>query len=166
MTQREMSNVRARYVFVAVCAAWLVSQDEAAAQRRRSIGDLPADYVVATTEWWGACAERSPPDSLPEAVPLTTDTLDATPVSPRADVSDVWKELVDAGIATLPTSVRRSEIMMDGTSYVVQLRMGQEYRVSRIQEWHTVETPADKAIQRINAILTQRIGWVAGDRKR
>ena len=55
---------------------------------------------------------------------------------------------------------------MDGTSYVVQLRMGQEYRVSRIQEWHTVETPADKAIQRINAILTQRIGWVAGDRKR
>jgi hypothetical protein len=81
-------------------------------------------------------------------------------------VSDVWKELVDAGIATLPTSVRRSEIMMDGTSYVVQLRMGQEYRVSRVQEWHTVETPADKAIQRINAILTQRIGWVAGDRKR
>ena len=246
MTQREMSNARARYAFVAVCAAWLVSQDEAAAQRRRSIRDLPADYIVATTEWWGAydrrfdhlrhktldaddielrvwsgyglggtsaiflrrtggqwsvwrvnvqecaawlprsvfdtlseatekryleharrnCAERSPPDSLPEAVPLTTDTLDATPVSPRADVSDVWKELVDAGIATLPAGVRRSEIMMDGTSYVVQLRMGQEYRVSRIQEWHTVETPADKAIQRINAILTQRIGWVAGDRKR
>jgi hypothetical protein len=241
-----MRNVRARYAFIAACAAWLVSPDEAAAQRRRRITDLPPDPIVAATEWWGAydrrfdplryktleaddielrfwggyglvgtsgiflrrtggqwsvwrvhvqrcaawlprsvfdtlseatekryleharrnCAQRTPPDSLPEAVPVTIDTLDATPVSPRADVADVWKELVDAGIATLPTSVHRSQVMTDGHTYVVQLRMGQEYRVSRIEQWHVVETPADKAIQSINAILTQRIGWAAGDKKR
>lgn len=104
-------------------------------------------------------------DTLSVASVLSSDTLDAIPVS-DSGLADVWTQLVTVGIATLPTSVHRSQMMTDGHTYVVQLRMGQEYRVSRIEQWHVVETPADKAIQRINAILTQRIGWVAGDNKR
>lgn len=90
---------------------------------------------------------------------ISSDTLDVVEIPVVGDLARVWSELVGAGITAVPTSVRRSLAMHDGHTYVTQLRVGPDYRVSRIEHWFRAETAADTAIQRINALLSARIGW-------
>ncbi len=40
-----------------------------------------------------------------------------------------------------------------------QLRIGQDYRVSRVEHVEPPEARADRIVQQINAILSREIGW-------
>jgi hypothetical protein len=98
-------------------------------------------------------------DTLSVASVLTSDTLVIETVATAADLARVWEDIVAAGLLRLPTSVHRSAMMFDGHSWVVEVRLGQEYRLSSITSWSREEVPADKAIKVIDQILTERVGW-------
>jgi hypothetical protein len=104
------------------------------------------------------CNERGT-DTLSVAAVIFSDTLAIDTIATTADLERTWSDLVAAGVLALPTSVHRSAVMLDGLSYVVEVRVGQEYRVSQIQDWSRDEVPADGAIKIINRILTERVGW-------
>ena len=61
----------------------------------------------------------------------------------------IWPTLVNAGILTLPTKVPRTWMMLDGHSYVLEVRHGQTYRASEIEHVEKPEVPADSVIRRI-----------------
>ena len=90
---------------------------------------------------------------------ISSDTLDVIDVRPRVRLDHVWQELTDAGVTTLPPYVKRSWIMTDGHTYVAQLRVGRDYRVSWIEHVPKPEVQADRDVQKINAILAREIGW-------
>jgi hypothetical protein len=73
---------------------------------------------------------------------------------PRADYEAFWQELKTEGILELPPRVPRSWMMLDGLTYVVEVRRGNDYRASAIE--HTKpEGRADSLVQRL-ATLMQR----------
>jgi hypothetical protein len=100
-----------------------------------------------------------PQDSLGSASVIESDTLDVFPAIVPANLGHVWRRLTKAGIRTLPTRIERNWIMMDGHTYVTQLRVGPEYRASRIEYVRRPEAPADRTVQVIDSILTREIGW-------
>jgi len=104
------------------------------------------------------CDKPEPPIEGSASV-ISSDTLDVIDVRPRAKLDRVWQEVTDAGVRTLPPYVKRSWIMTDGHTYVAQLRVGREYRVSWIEHVPKPEVQADRDIQKINAILAREIGW-------
>jgi hypothetical protein len=90
---------------------------------------------------------------------LSSGTRHVSTVQDRGNLDGVWKELTKSGIATLPPHIKRSWTMLDGLTYVAQLRIGRDYRVSRIEHVQPPQDPADRAIQEIRAILVREIGW-------
>jgi len=104
------------------------------------------------------CGKPEPPIEGGVSV-ISSDTLDVIAVRPRVSLDHIWKELTDAGVMTLPPYIKRSWIMVDGHTYVAQLRVGGEYRVSRIEHVPQPDVQADRHIQQINAILAREIGW-------
>jgi hypothetical protein len=73
---------------------------------------------------------------------ISDDTLDLRPFQPPARPDEAWDALVEAGLLRLPPSVPRSWIMMDGHTYVLEVRRGAEYRASRIEHTSPPETAA------------------------
>ena len=90
---------------------------------------------------------------------ISSDTLKLTAVTPCGSLDRVWQELEIAGVKTLPPRIKRPWAMLDGYTYVAQLRAGREYRVSRIEHVEHPILPADRAIQQLNTILGREIGW-------
>ena len=98
------------------------------------------------------CGDRSW-DSLDAWSMIVVDTV-ALHQLPRADYEAFWQELKTEGILELPPSVPRSWMMLDGLTYVVEVRRGNDYRASEIE--HTKpEGRADSLVQRL-ATLMQR----------
>lgn len=79
---------------------------------------------------------------------MAADTLEIRSIQARANLETVWKEAVTAGILELPPEVPRDWVMTDGCTYVLEVRRGDEYRASRIEETEP-ETDADYQIQAI-----------------
>ena len=48
---------------------------------------------------------------------------------------------------------------MTSRTAIAQLRIGPDYRVSRIEHVEPPEVQADRIVQQINAILAREIGW-------
>ena len=82
--------------------------------------------------------------------------IDSLPLAIAGDaqrMDSMWDELVREGVLSLPTHVPRTWLMMDGHSYIYELRRGQSYRAVRIEHVDKPEVPADDAIKRIARIL-------------
>jgi hypothetical protein len=84
---------------------------------------------------------------------ISDDTLDLRPLQPPARPDETWDALVEAGLLRLPPSVPRPWIMMDGHTYVLEVRRGTEYRASRIEHTTPPATAADSAMQAVAAVL-------------
>lgn len=84
---------------------------------------------------------------------ISDDTVALTPIAPRAPLGALWSHAVHAGIAELPLRVPRPWVMTDGHTYVVELRRGNEYRASVIEQTRPPATAADTAVQAVAAII-------------
>ncbi|MGD9905253.1 MAG: hypothetical protein AB7U83_17435 [Vicinamibacterales bacterium] len=87
---------------------------------------------------------------------VTAHRLLLAPAQLGGDLDSLWQELLSNGLAELPPSVQRDSIMFDGHTYVVELRTPEGYRASVI-ECTTPEVPADAQVQRIAALLFERL---------
>ena len=77
----------------------------------------------------------------------------------------VWDELIGEGIQSLPTHVPRKWMMVDGHSYIYELRIGQAYRAVSIEHVDHPEVPADGAIKRIAGILKKHFPYLGAPAK-
>jgi hypothetical protein len=95
------------------------------------------------------CGDRT--SNLSSGLMITADTVALEPLV-TADYESFWQELKREGILELPPEVPRSWFMLDGTTYVVEVRRGNDYRASVI-EHTTPESRADRLVQRLATIL-------------
>jgi hypothetical protein len=90
---------------------------------------------------------------------IRADTLGIYPLTLPASPEQVWRELVGVGILTLPAKVERKWMMLDGHTFVLELRRGQEYRASEIEYLEKAEHPADRTIRNVADVLTRYYRW-------
>jgi hypothetical protein len=96
------------------------------------------------------CGDRRS-DTLSAAAMFRADTVGLYPL-PSADYEAYWQELKQNGLAQLPPEVHRGWMMLDGHTYVVEVRRGNDYRASVIE--HTKpESRADTLVQRLAALI-------------
>ncbi len=106
------------------------------------------------------CGERNageadaPPGTYGWSV-ILADTVGMVRLQSTTSLSAVWTDLVRAGVTELPTRVPRSWIMLDGHSYVVELRNGNSYRASVIEHTSPPATSADSVVQAVAAIFNR-----------
>jgi hypothetical protein len=98
------------------------------------------------------CGDRSW-DTLSAASIVTIDTV-ALRELPRADYEAFWQELKREGILELPPRVPRTWMLLDGLSYVVEVRRGDDYRASDIEHTKPEGRP-DRIMQRIAALMAR-----------
>jgi len=109
--------------------------------------------------------EGEPPPGTYGWSVISADTVGIVPLRFTSAASELWSDLVRAGITELPTRVPRSWIMVDGCTYVVELRRAHEYRASVIEYTSPPATGADSLVQSVAAIfdrLSQR-RWARED---
>lgn len=82
------------------------------------------------------------------------DTLAITELL-AANLDAVWRRVVDAGVRELPPRVPRNWVMLDGFTYVIELREGGSYRASAIEALEKPEVEADRQARTIYE-LTRR----------
>lgn len=81
---------------------------------------------------------------------FNVDTLALIPLDATSDdIESVWNAAARAGLFFLPPKVPRKSMMMDGTTYVVEVRRGREYRASVIAHVRPPEVEADSQVQRV-----------------
>ena len=96
------------------------------------------------------CGDRSW-DTLSAASMIVVDTV-ALRELPSADYEAFWQELKREGILELPPRVPRTWMMVDGLTYVCEVRRGNDYRGSEIE--HTKpEGGPDSLVQRLAALI-------------
>ena len=121
----------------------------------RSVGDTASrvtmqQLVAQTRRQCGvSITDVGPGDQL-----LTTDTL----IVDRLGVADslierAWTVAERAGASELPARVRRNRVPQDDRNYVVELRRGDNYRASAIEQVEPPENDVDRKIQEIRAAL-------------
>jgi hypothetical protein len=87
---------------------------------------------------------------------VTAHRLRLRPVRLEGDLDGLWRELFSSGLADLPPKVQRESIMLDGQTFVVEHRTGDEYRASVI-ECIKPEGLVDTQVQRIATLLFNRL---------
>jgi hypothetical protein len=95
-------------------------------------------------------------DTLPAATIFMADTVALYSLA-QGDYESYWQELKREGLLELPPEVPRNWMMVDGHSYVVEVRRGGDYRVSVI-EHTTPETRADTVVQRLAGLIRRGPG--------
>jgi hypothetical protein len=85
---------------------------------------------------------------------MRTDTLSLPKTTSIYHPELVWANLVATGMLTLPTNVPRKWMMLDGHTYVLEVREGQFYRASIIEDLEKPEVPADATIRRLARLLS------------
>ena len=89
-------------------------------------------------------------DVAPGARLIAADTLVVQPLEiPEADIEAVWKETQAAGVEALPARVQHRPASTDGSTYVIELRRGNEYRASEIEDVERPEVKADSQVKQI-----------------
>jgi hypothetical protein len=135
-----------------VWQAWRAEVQPCPVRLPISIGDtITAPALAPYREQARAtCGDRSR-DTLSAAAVFMADTVGLYPLD-EGDYEAFWQELKSEGILELPPKVRRSWMMLDGHTYVVEVRRGNDYRASVI-EHTTPETRADTVMQRLAALI-------------
>ena len=104
----------------------------------------------------GDCS-NAPGDILPARV-IYTDSLGIRSLPGDPDLETAWRDAVAAGVSTLPGEVPRSWVRLDGHTYVVELRTGDEYRASVIEHTDPPATDADRKVQDLYRAVHRRLG--------
>lgn len=125
----------------------------------RSVGDTASR---ATIERYNAEARRHCGTSVADVAPgsqvITTDTLLVAPLSvPDSTIEAAWTAAVRAGLMQLPPRVGRSTSMDDVATFVIELRTGNDYRASVIEQLERPETEADQQVKDIYAAVVTRL---------
>jgi len=89
----------------------------------------------------------------------SADTLKVAEVrTPSAE--DVWRAVVAAGVRDLPPRIPRKWVMVDGFTYVIEVRIGGSYRVSVIESLEKPEVDADRQARAIYDLVEQGVPQV------
>jgi hypothetical protein len=120
-----------------------------------SVGDTASQ---ATMRRYAAEARSRCGVSVANAGPgariIATDTLLVQPLAvPESEIETAWKEAISAGLLQLPARVKRSRMMDDSITYMIELRRGDEYRAAEIEELERPEVEADTQVKRIYAAV-------------
>lgn len=87
---------------------------------------------------------------------LTTDSLVVEPLSAsEASIEDAWTAAERAGALQLPARVARDRPMDDGFTYVVEMRSGDVYRASAIEQVEPPESRADEQVKAVYAAVNR-----------
>ncbi len=81
------------------------------------------------------------------------DTLQLTGITPPDDIETLWLTAERRGLMTLPPKIPRDWVMLDGTTYVLEVRKGREYRASVIEQRIPPESEPDQRIQAVAAVF-------------
>lgn len=146
----------------------VVLRREAGKWRAWSIRVQPCDAVIpisvgdtasSTTEAYYVAKARKDCDAARYdtrngvQMMLRADTLIVTELPVTAKCEAAWRQAVTDGLLVLPPRVPRQWIMMDGFTYVIEVRHGEEYRASVIEYAKPPETAADRQVQAVYAAL-------------
>ena len=92
------------------------------------------------------------------AVVVNADTLAIREVKADARaIEGAWDAAMQEGLLTLPAEVVRKWVMLDGFTYVIEVRRGAEYRASSIEHVGKPEVPADAQVKRVFEALTRLV---------
>jgi hypothetical protein len=144
--------------------AWLARVARCAIQVPIPVADTASRPTVRRylTEARKNCG-NSPVDVSPGARIFTTDTLVVERIDASvADIAGAWEAAIGAGLFDLPARVNRASPIVDATTYVVEVRRGNEYRASQIEHVVRAESAADAQVKEIHAavssVLPQSVG--------
>jgi hypothetical protein len=85
---------------------------------------------------------------------IATDTLVVQQLDlPEAEIDSAWKAAERAGVLNLPGRVKRSSIVDEGLTYLIELRRGDEYRVAEIEHLERPEVKADSQVKEVYAAV-------------
>jgi len=95
-------------------------------------------------------------DVGPGAQIITTDSLFVAPLTvPESTIVGAWTAAERAGVLQLPPRVERDRAMDDPFMYVVELRIGRDYRASTIEHLAQPEASADQQVKDIYAAVNR-----------
>lgn len=125
----------------------------------RTVGDTASR---ATIERYNAEARQHCGTSVADVAPgsrvITTDTLLVAPLNlPDSTIEAAWTAAVAAGLLQLPPRVARSTSMDDVATFVIELRTGNDYRASAIEQLERPETKSDQQVKDIYAAIVTRL---------
>lgn len=125
----------------------------------RTVGDTASR---ATMERYNAEARQHCGTSVADVAPgsqvITTDTLLVARLTvPDSTIEAAWTAAVHAGALQLPPRVARSTSLDDVATFVIELRTGNDYRASAIEQLERPETKADQQAKDIYAAVVARL---------
>jgi hypothetical protein len=90
------------------------------------------------------------------ATGFSSDSIEviALPVS-SATIDSAWSRVVAAGVLTLPPHPTPERMMLDGFTYVIEVRQGSTYRASVITHVRKPQAESDSQVQQVFAILAE-----------
>ena len=135
--------------------AWRAQVQRCFAMLPPAVADTMSQRTRASYRRQARRACRDPrADTLAVALMLSADPVALYPLG-AGDYEAFWQGLKAQGILELPPSVPRTWLMLDGHTYVVEVRRGGDYRASVIE--HTrPEVRADTLVQHL-AQMVDRI---------
>jgi hypothetical protein len=71
----------------------------------------------------------------------------------EADIEAAWNDAQSAGVFQLPGRVKRNWTRDEGTTYVIELRRGDEYRAAEIEDLERPEVEADSQVKQVYAAV-------------
>jgi hypothetical protein len=113
---------------------------------------IEAFILTRTSGKWGG--------EFLESINQTTKPPYRRNISPAAGWDQFWNDLLDAGLFTLPDSSQLPDeaMVLDGTSYVVELRQGSVYRTYSYQNPDWQKWPEAKQMLRVAELLYSGFG--------
>jgi hypothetical protein len=125
----------------------------------RSVGDTAS---ATTMRGYVAEARRRCGTSVADvgagAQILTTDTLVVQQLDvPESEIETAWKDALSAGVLQLPGRVKRSRVVDDSITYVIELRRGDEYRAAEIERVQRPEVEADSQVEHVYAAVRRLV---------
>jgi hypothetical protein len=87
---------------------------------------------------------------------IEADTLGVESISvSSAAIDSAWNNAVRAGLLTLPPKVDRKWLMLDGFTYVIEVRQGKQYRAVEIEHLEHPEVATDTLVKKVYAALVR-----------
>lgn len=128
-------------------------------QLPRAAGDTASP---ATMRGYVAEARRrcgtSVVDATPGAQIVATDTLVVQALAvPESDIETAWNDALSAGVVELPGRVTRNRIVDYTTTYVIEVRRGNEYRAAEIEHLEQPEVKADSQVKAVYAAVRRLV---------
>jgi hypothetical protein len=94
------------------------------------------------------------------ALVISADTLGVEALTASsAAIDSVWNTAVLAGLFALPSHVERKWMMVDGFTYVIEVRQGNLYRAVEIEHLEHPEVAADSVVKQVYAALAAVPGF-------